>query len=197
MHFVTSIRICTMMIEVSSEQQRSRFYFCAYRVLLLLRLLCVAILLLLLLPAAVRRCVPDGQIWCWFIESDPSVFFVFIQSRFIFDVTPWQYCVTFTASIWLPPRLLRACAEPRGTSARRRETPLASYVVDQIQPVFATSSLESPCQARLEKKCDEPAPVSIAKVFFFAVCENGPFFNLLKSCIMGALSRRDAWSMIK
>ena len=29
----------------------------------------------LLLPAAVRHRVPDSQICCWFIESDPSVFF--------------------------------------------------------------------------------------------------------------------------
>ena len=36
----------------------------------------------LLLPAAVRHCVPDGKICCWFIESDPSVFFLFIQTQF-------------------------------------------------------------------------------------------------------------------
>ena len=41
---------------------------------------------MLLLLAAVRHRVPDGQIWCWFIESDPSVFFLFIQTRLIFDV---------------------------------------------------------------------------------------------------------------
>ena len=36
----------------------------------------------LLLPAAVCHRVPDGQIWCWFVESDPSVFFLFNQTRF-------------------------------------------------------------------------------------------------------------------
>ena len=67
--------------------------------LLLLLLSCVAILLLLL-SAAVRHRVPDSQICCRFIESDPSVFFLLIQKRFIFDGTPWQYCcVAFTASI--------------------------------------------------------------------------------------------------
>ena len=66
---------------------------------LLLLLLCVAILLLLLLAAvavlllasAVRHRVPDGQVYSCFINSDPSVFFLFIQTRFIFDGTPWQY----------------------------------------------------------------------------------------------------------
>ena len=38
------------------------------------------------LPAAVRRLVPDGKICCWFIESDPSVFFLFFQTRFVFSV---------------------------------------------------------------------------------------------------------------
>ena len=42
--------------------------------------------------------------FCWLIESDPSVFFLFIQTRFSFDGTPWQYCVAFTASICLYPR---------------------------------------------------------------------------------------------
>ena len=41
---------------------------------------------MLLLPAAVRHRVPDDQICCWFIEYDPSVLFLFIQTRFIFDV---------------------------------------------------------------------------------------------------------------
>ena len=55
---------------------------------------------MLLLPAAVRHRVPNVQICCWFVESDPSVFFLFIQRRFIFDRPPWQYCcVAFTALI--------------------------------------------------------------------------------------------------
>ena len=37
----------------------------------------------MLRPAAVCHYVPDGQICCWFIKSDPSVFFVFIQTRFV------------------------------------------------------------------------------------------------------------------
>ena len=31
--------------------------------------------------AAVRHRMPDGQISYWFIESDPSVFFLFVQTR--------------------------------------------------------------------------------------------------------------------
>ena len=65
--------------------------------------LCVAILLLLLqllLLAAVRRRVPDGKICCWFIESDSSVFFLFIQTRYILNVLLVS-TVAFTASICL------------------------------------------------------------------------------------------------
>ena len=40
----------------------------------------------LLLAAAVRHHVPDAKNCCWSIESDPSVFFLFIQTRFIFHV---------------------------------------------------------------------------------------------------------------
>ena len=95
--FCSSVRICTMMIDVSSEQSRSQFYMhtecccccsvCCYTAV-------VAAAAVMLLPAAVRHRVPDGQIWCWFIESDPSVFFLFIQTLFIFDGTPWQYSVS-------------------------------------------------------------------------------------------------------
>ena len=63
----------------------------------------VAAAAVLLLPAAVRHRVPDGQICGWSIESDPSVFFLFIQTRFLY-FGPSQYCVAFTASICLHPR---------------------------------------------------------------------------------------------
>ena len=46
----------------------------------------VAAAAVLLLAAAVRYRVPDGKNCCWFIESDPSAFFLSIQTRFIFDV---------------------------------------------------------------------------------------------------------------
>ena len=38
--------------------------------------------------AAVRHRLPDAQFFCWFTESDPSVFFLFIRTRFIFDAPP-------------------------------------------------------------------------------------------------------------
>ena len=68
-------------------------YLCiyAYRVLLPL---------LLLLLAAVRHRVPDGKIVCWFIESGSSVFFLFTQTRFTFNVLLGS-TVAFTASICL------------------------------------------------------------------------------------------------
>ena len=40
----------------------------------------VAVAAVLLLAAAVRHHVPDGKICCWSIESDASVFFLFIQT---------------------------------------------------------------------------------------------------------------------
>ena len=64
-----------------------------YRVLPLLPrlpllLLCTAVVgaAVLLLPAAVRHRVPDGQICCWFIESDPGVLFLLFQSSFKRDL---------------------------------------------------------------------------------------------------------------
>ena len=102
MYFVTSAKTCTMMIEVSSEQWISQL-FTIYRVLLLCCSMCcytavVAAVAVPLLPAAVRHRVPEGQFWLWFNESDPSVFFLFIQTQF---KHPWQYCVAFTASFCL------------------------------------------------------------------------------------------------
>ena len=59
--------------------------------LLLLLLLCVAILLaaaavVLIIGAAVLHRAPGGKNCCWFIQFDPSAFFLSIQTRFIFDV---------------------------------------------------------------------------------------------------------------
>ena len=52
------------------------------------------LLLCVLPPAAVRHRVPDGRIRCWFIESDCSVSFLLIQTRFFFMVplgsTVWR-----------------------------------------------------------------------------------------------------------
>ena len=130
-YFCSSTKICMKMTEMSSEQWISQFICIQSAVAAAASTLCVAILLLtvvaaaavLLLPAAVRHRVPDGQICCWFIESDASVFFLFIQERFSFDGTPRPYCVAFTASM-LGNYGIRACAEPRRASARRGEPPL-------------------------------------------------------------------------
>ena len=51
------------------------------------------------------------------------VFSFFSFKRDYFRCTSWQYCVAFTASICLHPRL-RACAEPRRASARRVQSSL-------------------------------------------------------------------------
>ena len=58
----------------------------------------------LLLPAAIRDRVPVGQ----FVAGSLNLIAVFSFSSFTrdlsFDGTPWQYCVTFIASICLHPR---------------------------------------------------------------------------------------------
>ena len=42
--------------------------------------------------AAIRYREPDGNICCWSIESDSSVFFLFIQTRFIFNAVLGSTC---------------------------------------------------------------------------------------------------------
>ena len=122
-----------MTIKVSSKQSRSQFYMrtecCCWCCSVCCYAPFVAAAAVLLLPAAVRHRVPDGQICCWFIESDPSVFFLPIQARFLSDGTPWQSCIAFTDTICLHPRWLRACAEPRRASARRSEVALVYTII--------------------------------------------------------------------
>ena len=79
--------ICTMMIEVSSEQPRSPFYTsicikeCCCRRRRRRRCCCCCCCSYVLLYcccafcSAFRHRAPDGQICCWSIESDPSVCF--------------------------------------------------------------------------------------------------------------------------
>ena len=79
---------------MSSEQSISQFYMhsecccrcrrCYCRCSVCCYTAVVASAGVVLLPGTVRHRVPDGDICCWFIESDPSVFFLFIQTRFIF-----------------------------------------------------------------------------------------------------------------
>ena len=47
-----------------------------------------------------RHREPDGQICCWFIEFDPSVFLLFTQTRFVFDVPLGSTDVTHLQSRW-------------------------------------------------------------------------------------------------
>ena len=78
--FATSVNICTMMIEVSSKLSSSQFDMhteccccCCCCSVSCYTAVAVAAAAVLLFPAAVRHRVPDGQICCWFIESDHSV----------------------------------------------------------------------------------------------------------------------------
>ena len=63
----------------------------------------VAAAAVVLLPDDVCHRVPDGKFCYWLNESDSSVLFLFIQTRFSFNV-PHDSTVAFTASICLRPR---------------------------------------------------------------------------------------------
>ena len=84
----------------------------------------------LLLPAAVRHRVPDDKIYCWFIESYPSVFIDFFL----------MYPLAVLSR--LRPRFahilgnygIRACSEPRRASVRRGESHLV--LLYDFPPVF-------------------------------------------------------------
>ena len=100
------------MIEVSSEQSRSQlyihterccrccsFFVCSYTAVV------AAAAAVLLLAAAVRRRVPDGQICCCFIESDPSdvflkrdLFFMVPLGSTVSHVRP-RFAYSYTSSI--------------------------------------------------------------------------------------------------
>ena len=75
--------------------------------------------------AAVRHGVPDGIFLLWFIDSDSRVFFLFIQTRVIFNA-PLGSTVAFCGLDFpiIHPRQLRARTAPRRASARRGEAPL-------------------------------------------------------------------------
>ena len=61
----------------------------------------VAAAAVLPLPAAVRHRIPDDHICFYFVEFDPSVFLLFVQTHSFFLRAPWQYSVVLTASICL------------------------------------------------------------------------------------------------
>ena len=79
MYLVASVKMCTMMIELSSEQSRSQFYIHT-RLLLLLLLFCVLLYCCCCssIAAVLPFVVVCRQICCSFVESDRSVLFLFI-----------------------------------------------------------------------------------------------------------------------
>ena len=92
-----------------------RMYFYAYMALLPLLLLinaaalcCCIIANSLAAAPAVRHHVPDGKICCWSVESNSSsVFFLFIPTRFVFNVLLGSTAVASTALICLSICILR------------------------------------------------------------------------------------------
>ena len=89
MYFITSIKIYTMTIEVSSGQSRSQFY---------MHTACCCFLLLVFIIVYQMIKFVAGS-----LNFDPGVLFLFIQPRFIFNV-PLGSTVAFTASIYLDPQ---------------------------------------------------------------------------------------------
>ena len=77
-----------------------------------------------------------------FTESEPSVFLLFVHTRFNFHGTPRQYTVAFTVSIYIHLRELRACAEPTPASACRGEATLVNICIN----ILALSSQRSTSQ---------------------------------------------------
>ena len=99
-------------IKVSSEQSRSQF-------------------------CAIRHRVPDDQIYCWFIESDPSVFSPHSKAiYFECTRTPWQYCcVAFVYGLDFPTSsVITGMREARLASAHRDEAFLAYRMSTHIIP---------------------------------------------------------------
>ena len=82
----------------------------------------------------------------WFIASDSSVFFLFIQTRYIFNVPLGSTTYSLDLPTYNPtihithPRKLRACAEPRRATSRRGEAPLVYLVCFFFSRSYTTSS---------------------------------------------------------
>ena len=84
-------------------------------------------------------CAGWQNLLLWFIASDSSVFFPFIQTRFTFNVPlgstvaflQRRFCTYNTYHI-IHPRQLRACAEPRRALARRGGAPHVNMYVGHV-----------------------------------------------------------------
>ena len=107
----------------------------------LLLLLCTGVLAAAAI--AVRRHVPDGKNYCWFIETDSTqVFFFFNQTRYIFNVyTPWQYCGILRPPFACTISSVGACAEPRRTSVVCRFFHSFFFVWSRVVPQPSTSTV--------------------------------------------------------
>ena len=144
-YFVTCT-ICTMMIKVSSEQSNGQFYMrteccrCCCCSCVLIHCCVVAAAAVLLLPAAVRHRVPDGQICCWFIEFDLSVFFLFIQTRFIFLCTPRQYCRIYALDMPTSSVITGMHGAKAGVSPPRRTPPCIVFVLYSMDTAGYTNT---------------------------------------------------------
>ena len=74
-----TVRCCTTQEYGMFLYIRATYFCCCSELLSCCRCSCSA--------AACCCChVPDGQVCCWLIESDPSVFLLLVQTRFIIDV---------------------------------------------------------------------------------------------------------------
>ena len=139
----------------------------ACHVFLLLLLCCYPAVLLLLqvtvlpLAAAVRHRVPDGKMCCWFIEYDPSVFFLRAS---IFGVSLGSTAVSYIIyGLDLPPSLVTTdirgakagvspprqnprCTYTSNNEARERSEPFFPWFSKGKKNFFITGRTSIGCQ---------------------------------------------------
>ena len=109
---------------------------------LLLLLLCVAILLCCCScsAAACRCCSSSCAGWqnllLWSIASDPSVFFLFLQTRFIFNVPLGSTAVAsiYLTNIYTSSVVTGMCGAKAGVRPTRRSPP-CKYMEDNVRHV--------------------------------------------------------------
>ena len=86
MYFIILIDICTMMIEVSSEQSRSQL--CMHTECCCRRCFCSVCCYTAVVAAAVRHRVPDGPFRCWLNLVPVYSFSLFSFKRDLFSMYP-------------------------------------------------------------------------------------------------------------
>ena len=123
-----------------------------------------------LVRAAVRRRVPDGHICCWFIETDLSVFFLFIQTRSNFYVSLRKSTVSH-----LQPRLVYILGNyGHAQSQGGRQPAVAKF------PSMCLTSLVSPDPAG--GGLSRTHVISRRRVLLSSFCQISQLYTILEYC---------------